>query len=202
MGGLNWNLVLLSMPIGMQGAAEADYVYRNWASLSGYFDGDGTVEIRVKGRWVEVRLAFDDNWEPFLEGIRTFLLSRGLNPGSVRRKVQSKTWHIVIVKRNSVKRMCRSMLPYCVKKRVELEGVLAYLNNETTGLQLIELMNHQVIIGQRTGKLRPDGPPFTRLVAAKLGREDGMVRRRETIAHAGYRKRIRSDTWTARFVGR
>jgi intein/homing endonuclease len=162
-------------PSGVDG-----YVYRNWACLAGYFDGDGTVEFRVLERRVEVRLAFDDNWKPFLEGVRAFLLSKDVVAGLVRRKVQSKTWHIVISGGESVKLMCRRMLPYSTKKQMELSGVLSYLNSQISGAQFVELMNDQVRKGQRTRKIRPGGPPYTKGDAARIGRAIGVKHMLET----------------------
>jgi len=44
----------------MRGAPTRDG-YRSWSVVSGYFDGDGTVEFSVKKYRIEIRLAFDDN---------------------------------------------------------------------------------------------------------------------------------------------
>lgn len=45
-------------------------VYRSWSTLAGYFDGDGTVEFAIHPFTLQVRLAFDENWKPQLEGVR------------------------------------------------------------------------------------------------------------------------------------
>ena len=94
----------------------------------------------------------------------------------------SQTWHLVISGRESEKVMCRSMLPYAVKKRAELQAVLAYLNNQIPGLQFIEIVKGQVRTGQRTGKLRPQGPPFTSRIAAKIGQGNGIRKRNAKLS--------------------
>ena len=141
---------------------ETGRIYRSWSTLAGYFDGDGTVEFSVRGIRIDIRLAFDDNWKPFLEGIRQFLLLRGVAPGSVRRKEQSQTYHVVIARLDSVRLMAKSMLPYVTKKREELITVISYLDGRINGQEFVEVMNEEVKRGQRTGKLRPFGPVYKR----------------------------------------
>jgi len=71
-------------------------VYRGWSSLAGYFDGDGTVEFSINPLTLKVRLAFDENRKPQLEGLREFLGLRGITCGVVRRKDGYNTWHVVV----------------------------------------------------------------------------------------------------------
>jgi hypothetical protein len=161
-------------------ASTEESVYRGWSTLAGYFDGDGTVEFSVKENIVEIRLAFDDNWKPFLEGIRRFLIARGVIPGSVRRKEKSMTWHIVIARITSVQRMAKAMLPYSVKKRRELETALEYLGDKITGDGFVRVMNEKVSSGKRTGKLRISGPPYIRIEGVKQGRKAAYAKGAET----------------------
>jgi hypothetical protein len=137
--------------------------YTTWCQIAGYFDGDGTVEFSIKGRRVHIRLAFDDNWKPFLEGIRSFLIEKGVVPGKVRQKEKSMTWHIVVSRIASVILMANEMLPFVVKKRRELQAAIEYLEGRMSGREFVEIMNEEVRQGQRTGKLRPYGPPYRRL---------------------------------------
>jgi hypothetical protein len=134
-----------------------------WSTLAGYFEGDGTVEFSVLDPQIHIRLAFDDNWKPFLEGIRLFLLSNGVYPGTVRRKEQSKTYHVVVARIDSVILMAKRMLPYSVKKKQELEIVIEYLEGRLSGRDFVDVMNEEVRRGQRTGKLRPRAAPYRRM---------------------------------------
>ena len=169
--------------LGSTGTSEADQphvepYYRSWSALAGYFDGDGTVEFSVRKFRIDIRLAFDANWKPFLDGVREFLLSKRIIPGSVRRKMQSKTWHIVTARVESVRRMARAMKPYSVKKRLELQTVLDYVNGRISGAEFVQVMNQEVRQGQRTGKIRPGGPPNKRRRAPKFNAKRNSVRAR------------------------
>ena len=112
--------MMVSRGPGQSSPARVTGVYRSWSALAGYFDGDGTVEFIVRPYGIEIRLAFDENWRPQLGGLGRFLLARSVIPGRVRRKQQSRTWHLVVSRRRSVVRMARAMIPYVVKKRAEL----------------------------------------------------------------------------------
>lgn len=144
--------------------------YKNWGELAGYFDGDGTVEIGVKLFTVEIRLAFDENWKPHLEGIRNFLEARGINCGNVRKKDGFNTWHVVIAGRPGVRIMARELAIHCVKKRAELLLVLDYLNDRITAQRFIRGINRFVRIGERTGKIRKEAPPYTLSVGVQFSR--------------------------------
>ena len=54
-------------------------VYKSWSALAGYFDGDGTVEFSIHAFTIKMRLAFDENWKPHLEGLKQFLELRGIS---------------------------------------------------------------------------------------------------------------------------
>jgi intein/homing endonuclease len=107
--------------------------YRGWAGLAGYFDGDGTVEFNIHKFTIEIRLAFDENWKPHLEGIRKFLESRSIICGNVRKKESYNTWHLVVSRISSVRKMSRELVKHTVKKKAELLAVLQYLDDGMTG---------------------------------------------------------------------
>jgi len=153
-------------------------MYHSWSTVSGYFDGDGTVEFSIRGFRIETRLAFDENWEPQLNQLRRFLLEHDVIPGRVRRKGSSRTWHVVVSKRSSVIRMARAMIPYTMKKRRELQAVVNYLAGRTTGAEFVREMNRDVRIGERIGKLRKEGPPYTHLDGVKRSRYLAELKRR------------------------
>jgi intein/homing endonuclease len=143
--------------------------YRSWSVLAGYFDGDGTVEFNIHLFTIEIRLAFDENWKPHLEGIRRFLETKSITCGRVRKKESYNTWHLVISEISSVKRMTRELLKYTVKKKAELSAVLRYLNDETTAEDFVDEMNAFVRMGERTGKIKGPAPPYTHETGKQLG---------------------------------
>ena len=135
--------------------------YRGWVGLAGYFDGDGTIEVNVRMFTVDIRLAFDENWKPHLDGIRTFLEAQGITCGAVRKKDGFNTWHLVISQRASALLLARKLVRHAVKKRGELITAIAYMENEITAEEFVRRLNNFVRIGERTGKLRRAAPPFT-----------------------------------------
>jgi hypothetical protein len=173
-----------------------DGEYRSWSEVSGYFDGDGTVEFSVKEYRIEIRLAFDDNWKPFLEGLRRFLVKKSIVAGTVRRKQGSKTWHHVVSQRRSVLRMAKAMSPRVVKKRDELIAVIRYLEGHSTGKEFVEVMNTEVASGQRTGKLRTRGPDYTHgegIIVSRLKAESVRRQKRLTPVPEKLVRQILSD---------
>ena len=56
--------------------------------------------------------------------------------------------------------MARAMMPHTVKKRRELRAVLDYFQDALTGDEFVQMMNAEVLSGQRTGKLREHGTPI------------------------------------------
>jgi hypothetical protein len=169
--------------------------YKSWSAVAGYFDGDGTVEFCIRGLRVEIRLGFDENWKPQLDGLKDFIVTKGVRPGNVRKKGSSNTWHLVVSRRRSVLRMASAMIPYAMKKRVELKLAVKYLSDEITGSKFVEGMNIAVRIGERVGKLRAKGPNYTLEEAVRVSRKIAEAKRRAkrttSIPHSVIRRIIR-----------
>jgi hypothetical protein len=158
--------------------------YKTWGELAGYFDGDGTIELNVHLFTIETRLAFDENWRPHLEGIRNFLFERSIICGAVRKKESFNTWHLVIAHSDSVIRMAEELVKYTVKKRGELQAALHYLKSETTAEEFVREFNEFVRMGERTGKIRPQAPPYTRSIGKELALRVHLGRARQKIGRA------------------
>jgi hypothetical protein len=141
---------------------QSPITYKSWSALAGYFDGDGTVEFSVRIFTLEIRLAFDENWKLHLDGIRNFLETRAIICGGVRKKESYNTWHLVISRISSVRILARKLAKYCVKKRGELALVVKYMDNRMTAEGFVKAMNEFVIAGERTGKIKAPGAPYTR----------------------------------------
>jgi len=171
-------------------------VYRSWSALAGYFDGDGTVEFSIHTFTLHVRLAFDENWKPHLEGLRQFFESRGIRCGAVRRKDGYNTWHVVVSNIEGVVTMAKRMLPYATKKRTELKAVLDYYEDRITGDQFVNTINQLVRAGERTGKHRGRGPDFKHSQGVLESRRRGEEKRvGKRILHVPVEvaKKIRQD---------
>jgi hypothetical protein len=74
--------------------------------------------------------------------------------------------------------MARKLIVHCTKKREELRAVISYHSNEITGDEFVDIMNNFVIRGERTGKIKEGGPPFTRADGKELALLAGVITRR------------------------
>jgi hypothetical protein len=119
------------------------------------------VEVSVRVFTLHIRLAFDENWRPHLGAVKHFLETRGVRVGLVRKKESFNTWHVVVSNKEGVLNMARNLVQHCTKKREELEAVVGYYSDVITGDEFINAMNSFVLRGERTGKIREGGPPFT-----------------------------------------
>lgn len=156
-------------------------IYSGWPSLAGYFDGDGTVEFRVGRFTLHIRLAFDENWKLHLEGVKRFLEARGAKVGLVRKKESYNTRHVVVSNTSGVVEMATKLMGHCTKKRQELQAVMDYYSNRITGDEFVGLMNEFVSNGERTGKIKEGGPPFTRAQGRELSRLASKITLREHL---------------------
>lgn len=150
--------------------------------MAGFFDGDGNVDERVGEYVISVVLGFTDNWPEQLRAVKRFLDGEGIEAGNLtHRKWKGKTsaWQLRICSVGDVLRAATKMFPHCAKKRAELQGVVGYLEDRLTGDEFIRVVNHQVAIGNKVGKIRGSKLPMTR-------REANVMRRRVSLrlAHA------------------
>jgi hypothetical protein len=75
------------MPIGKFDAVDQE------AGTSGYFDGDGTVTLRVQGFTLDFGLQFSDGYRAQLEQLRYFLSSEKVYTGEITKNSYEKcTW--------------------------------------------------------------------------------------------------------------
>jgi len=137
------------------------YAYSDWSTLAGYFDGDRTVEFSGRFYTLHIRLAFDENWKPHLDGVKKFLELGRIKTGLVRKKESYNTWHVVVSNTPGVLEMAKNLVRFCTKKREELEAVLDYFSDRITGDEFVSVINELVKKGERTRKMREGGPPFT-----------------------------------------
>jgi hypothetical protein len=170
-----------------------ELVSSDWPYVAGYFDGDGTVEVSVQHYTLHIRLAFDENWRPHLDAVKHFLETRGIRVGLVRKKESFNTWHVVVSNNAGVIEMARNLVRHCTKKREELVAVLNYYSDAITGDEFISQMNSFVMIGERTGKIRGGGPPFTRTEGRELAFLAGRITKTMTSIGPRIQERNISD---------
>jgi hypothetical protein len=107
---------------------------------------------------IEVKIGFKDDWDRQLLAVRGFLDRNDVTSGDLTMNFHRQSisaWQFRITNVARVLEMSRRMLPYVFKKRTELKGgVLDYLEDRITGDELIALVNNEVAIGSKTGKIK------------------------------------------------
>lgn len=129
---------------------------------------------------VTARLEFSDNWRYQLLAVKRFLEGEGIRCARMYPRIwrgKRSSWHLKICNVAGVLKMAKNMLPYCVKKRAELQAIVGYLEDRITGDELVRLVNHEISIGNKLGKPRSCNIPMTRS-------EGNVLRRRYSLRKA------------------
>jgi hypothetical protein len=160
--------------------------YADWSQVSGYFDGDGSVHLRMDSPVVlRFGLVWVDNSFEQLAQLRRFLLSKRIRVGSVLNSGKG-VFRLQVVSPRSVLAAAKAMAPYCFKKSKELRTVIDYYDSAITGAEAIAEINSAVIRGVRTGKIRAEGE-FTTYGKAK---HEAAVERGRRSAESRKNKRV------------
>jgi len=174
--------------------------YSSWKQVAGYFDGDGNVGLEVVKRVLRFKLRFVDTWRPQIQSIAIFLARSKIRCGSVGKDGKIGLWQAAyrldIVEVRSVIRAARAMLPYTVKKHLDLQVVIDYLEGKITGNQALKLFNEEARSGRRRGKIRVQSLPYTRQDGLRMAQLENAKRARAVYAvNVGEEteRRIRED---------
>lgn len=135
--------------------------YKRWEQVSGYFDGDGTVVVRVQKFTLEFGLQFADGYHFQLDRLKLFLNQRRVLTGEITKHTYEEMYVLRISKDESVLRAARKMLPHTSKKAAELEALVKYMENAIDGNQAVGTFNRMVTEGERIGKIRAVDLPYT-----------------------------------------
>ena len=135
--------------------------YGKWVQASGYFDGDGTVVVRVQKFTLEFGLQFADGYHLQLDRLKTFLSERKVYAGEITKHTYEEMYVLRVSEDKSVLRAARNMLPHSCKKAAELEAMVKYMQNKISGNQAISVFNRMVREGERIGKIRIVDLPYT-----------------------------------------
>jgi hypothetical protein len=159
-----------------------DTPYKSWAQASGYFDGDGSVYVNTASDVVlQFALVWVDNFREQLGQLRDFMISWGIGIGDVLRRGDG-SFTLQIASPRYVLLASKRLVPFCYKKRFELNLVIKYYEDKIMGTQTIEGFNTSVLRGVRVGKIRHLKIPqkYTegkRLVAIRRGQRRQLLRR-------------------------
>lgn len=136
--------------------------YRTWRQAGGYFDGDGSVVLRVNKFVLDFDLQFSDNFRPQLEQLQSFLRIQRVNTGLILKNPNEKMYVLMIYDNASLVRAAKKLIPFCSKKRQELQAALDYMAGRITATEAVQVFNQMVTIGERTGRIRDTDIQFTR----------------------------------------
>jgi hypothetical protein len=179
--------------------------YGFWQQVGGYFDGDGNVGLEVVKYVLRFKLRFSDTWRLQIEAIKGHLDSQGIIITALAHEPHSNkkdACRIEVGAIESVLRMAKAMLPYCVKKAEDLRIVIDYLQGRITGNQAIARFNYEVMVGRRSGYIREQNLPYSRSEGLRLSQPENA--RRARAAHAikvscEIQDRIRKDLLELKF---
>jgi len=162
--------------------------YEDWKQVAGYFDGDGSTDLKIGKRVIFMKFTFTDNYEPQLRAVDKFLKHQRIETERIS-STQNGASRLGVGRYEGTREMAVEMLPHVFKKRTELQAVLDYYDNRITGTQLIEVMNRSVRIRNRTGKIRMADVPFTR----EEGQELDKVEKGNNAREMGLKNQLLSD---------
>lgn len=159
--------------------------YRSWRQIAGYFDGDGSILLKPKMYTISFSIEWADTSLPQLEQIRDFLMRHGiLSQPKIQKMVgECASYSLMVSYQDSVLGLAKSMSPFAFKKWAGLHAAIRYLEDETTGNELVAASNKTVTDGTRAGKILEISMPHTRseslVTARKLGASKAGLSRRK-----------------------
>jgi hypothetical protein len=174
--------------------------YTSWKQVAGYFDGDGNVGLEVVKRVLRFKLRFVDTWRPQVESIAKFLAKSGIRCGDLGKGEKRGNWQAAyrldVIEVKSVLAAAKAMVNNCVKKRLELETLVDYLEGRITGNRAIAVFNESVRSGRRRGRIRVEDIPYTRDEGLRVVQLENARRARAAYAvnvSLGIQEQIRKD---------
>ena len=167
--------------------------YSSWKQVAGYFDGDGNVGLEVSKRILRFKIRFVDTWKPQIESIASFLARKGIRLGAIGEGDKRGRWQAAyrldIVEVGSVVKAAKAMLRYTVKKHLELQTIIEYLEGRMTGNETLRIFNEETRLGRRRGKIRALAVPYARQEGLRLSKLENAEK-----ARAAYAVRVSSET--------
>lgn len=143
--------------------------YTNWCAVSGYFDGDGTVELELGKLTLRFLLLWVDNCYAQVEQIRDSLEANGIATELIVRDKKGAN-HLAVGRIAHAKEIALQMIQSgcCFKKLRELSAVVDYFGDKLTGDQTVKIFNGCVRNGTRSGFERESKLPLTYFEARRL----------------------------------
>lgn len=152
--------------------------YSSWKQLAGYFDGDGSLLVRIRIFTINIMANWSDCYKPQIDNVDHFLQSEVMTTPNIflSNRPKSKVWNLRLTERGGLLRALNPMLPWLFKKRSQVQAGIDYLEDRVTGDQLIARFNEAINLGMRSSNKIAGKQPWnkrqgTRLAHALAGRE-------------------------------
>jgi LAGLIDADG DNA endonuclease family protein len=145
--------------------------YSSWQQLSGYFDGDGSVELKAGVFVLRFAVTWSDTYLPQLEHIAEFLRSQNIVPSRIRlgkSTIGRSAWHLSVWKFGGQLQVCKSILPYLDKKRVQVKTVIDYLEDRLSGEDVMRIFREEHQNGKWAGRPKNLPMPWSRAQGLEL----------------------------------
>ncbi|HVH15165.1 MAG TPA: hypothetical protein VNA15_05535 [Candidatus Angelobacter sp.] len=146
--------------------------------IAGFFDGEGCVNFYVGKLTIRrIWLVIAQKSTEILEEISLWLASHRIKVSKISPVTRGNV--ILIRGIENIKRWIELLAPFVRIKKRQLIAVSDYLSDRITGNQFVQIINDEVILGKRSGKIRnlPD-QAWTRSVGLSL---KGGIRPRPTM---------------------
>ncbi|MDV3278528.1 MAG: hypothetical protein LYZ69_08725 [Nitrososphaerales archaeon] len=131
--------------------------YSDWKQVTGYFDGDGNVNVRIMKFTLLFQLDWTDTDRAQVEQLRHFLSRERIRAPSIlayKPKLGRTSYNLRIASIEAVLKVAELMLPFSFKKSYELRLCIAYLRDQTSGKEAMMCLNRLVRAGIRSGVIR------------------------------------------------
>jgi hypothetical protein len=144
--------------------------YADWKQIAGYFDGDGSVIIKIRKFVLIFYLQWVDAYRPQLEQIFSFIRAGQEIPESIYPLPVQNAFSFRITRMQAVLSCAERMAPLAFKKRKELQVLIDYYHNKITGDEAVKVINEQVLSRCRSGRLLEVQLPHTHKDGKRLAR--------------------------------
>lgn len=145
--------------------------YSTWEQVSGYFDGDGGIAIRIGLFTIQILVMWSDTDIEQVRHVALFLVSERIRPeGPYLRRGKGASrdaYNLVISEEGGALITLKRMLPFVDKKKAQVRAAIDYLEDKITADELIESMNVAIERGKRRAPRQPylsrtSGIPYTK----------------------------------------
>jgi hypothetical protein len=155
--------------------------------VGGFFDGEGSVSLNVRSFSIDIQVSITQVYRPILERVNSFLNAEGIFGGTVYSERGGRVNRLVFTSNHSILRMLTLIEPALRIKRRQARATIEYLSDALEGADYIEVMNQEVKLRRRGGKVRLISQHWVRSAGIKKTRLESMALARsvyQTMRHS------------------